>query len=357
VRELIPEKDYEDEEVFREFANNGKIAFLLGDVDTGKTTFIKNMVNYLADKGLKIGIVDGDIGQSSIGPPSTIGFSLIENKIKSIEDIQVKSFYFVGAISPVKHLLPCVVGIKKMVDYGLSLSADRLIIDTTGFVRDSTGIALKQAKIELLRPDFILSFSRKSELEPILSSFRYISYYKIRDIKISNEVSRKSPDFRSSERERKFLSYFNKSRKLRLNLQTTGLSGAFFMKGGTPLHTNDLRWISGVVDFPVSYAEKAGDRLIIQMPHLCELKNLYEIKTRYGVSDVVSIDPLLHLTGCIGEDDEHLSIGVITDFRPKNNLLEILSPFSGSVQSIKRIHFGSYKLPEDIYSHINEVRL
>ncbi len=339
-------KEWED--TFKEFAGHGKTALLIGDVDTGKTTFVRYMANYLSEKKLKVSIIDADIGQSTIGPPSTIGLATVEDRVESIENLPVKALYFTGAISPVRHLLPCVIGTKKILDYAISLSSDRIIIDTTGFVTDSAAIALKQAKIELVNPDFIFAFSRGRELEPILYPYRYASK-QMRHIEINGNVRKKSPEFRASERKRKFLSYFKNSKKVRIKLQSTAVSGINYISGDNLLHSNELRWLSSTVDFPVTWGEKTGDRLTIGLSQLCELRNIHEIKKRYSVSFVDILDPLMFLAGFFNTGDECLSICVITDFRPEKGFIEVLSPWTGNVEDVKRLHIGTYRLPEDIY--------
>ena len=339
-------KEWED--ICKEFACHGKTALLIGDVDTGKTTFLKYMANYLSEKKLKVSIIDADIGQSTIGPPATIGLATVEQRVESLETLPVKAIYFTGTISPVRHLLPCVIGTKKMLDYAMNLSSDRIIIDTTGFVTDPAAIALKQAKIELLNPDFIFAFSRGKELNPIVNP--YYSICSIRKININGNVTRKTQEFRYSERKRKFLSYFKYAKKMRINLQA--MSGINYIPGGNLLHSNELRWLSSTLDFPVTWGERTGDRLIIGVSHLCELQNIHEIKSHYGVSCVDIIDPFMFLAGFFYNNDECLSIGIITDFRPEKGFIELLSPFAGNMEDIKRLHIGSYRLPEDVYEEI-----
>jgi len=344
-------KEWED--AVKEFAHHGKTALLIGDVDTGKTTFLKYMANYLSEKHLRVSIIDADIGQSTIGPPSTIGLATSEDRVESLENLPVKAIYFTGAISPVRHLLPCVIGTKKILDYAMSLSTDRIIIDTTGFVTEPAAVALKQAKIELLGPDFIFAFYRGKELEPVLYPYRYASFT-LREIEINGNVRKKSPEFRSSERKRKFLNYFKYSIKLRINFHSTAISGINYIPGGTTLHSNEVRWLSSTLDFPVTWAEKTGDRLTIGLSHLCEPGNIHEIKNRYSVASVDILDPLMFLAGFFSANDECLSIGVITDFRPEKGFIEVLSPWAGNIEDIKRLHIGTYRLPEDIYEDVTD---
>jgi polynucleotide 5'-hydroxyl-kinase GRC3/NOL9 len=50
---------------------------LLGATDTGKTTFLTWLANTLLVQQRRIAIVDADVGQSSLGPPTTIGLSVV----------------------------------------------------------------------------------------------------------------------------------------------------------------------------------------------------------------------------------------------------------------------------------------
>ena len=53
------------------------ICLILGAADTGKTTLAAALATYAAKSG-PVGIIDADIGQSRIGPPTTVGWALIE---------------------------------------------------------------------------------------------------------------------------------------------------------------------------------------------------------------------------------------------------------------------------------------
>lgn len=55
------------------------IAILLGTTDTGKSTLSKFLITHLCQMGLKIALVDADIGQSLLGLPTTIGLALFES--------------------------------------------------------------------------------------------------------------------------------------------------------------------------------------------------------------------------------------------------------------------------------------
>ncbi len=341
------------QEAAEEFSRKGKIALITGNIDTGKTTFIKWFTHYLLDKNLTVAIVDGDVGQSSIGPPSTIGLAMVRQKFETLHELSLDAFYFTGSITPSKNLIPCITGVKKMVDRALELSADRVIIDTTGMVRYPEGVILKQAKIELVKPDFILAFSQGNELEQILSPFRYLSTHSIKRLPPGETINRKTQEYRANERKKRFLKYFDKIKKKKFDLNYTGFSGIHFaFNHKLSLQKNELRWLSSTVDFPVEYGEKGPDFLIITFPELIELKNVQELKNRYSVSNIVRVEPVGYLAGLTDVYDETICIGIITDFRPKSNMVEMAIPSGYENKEVKRIHSGKYRLPDEIFEEI-----
>ena len=50
---------------------------VLGSADTGKTALVAAIAKYAAPSW-PIGIVDSDIGQSHIGPPTTVGWAIVD---------------------------------------------------------------------------------------------------------------------------------------------------------------------------------------------------------------------------------------------------------------------------------------
>ena len=145
----------------------------LGASDTGKTTCLRVAAAHLARAGLlPLAIVDADIGQSTIGPPTTVGLTLVtkENEPALLFGRLVcHAMRFVGALSPVGHLLQTIVATKRLVDKALRRGARAVLVDTTGLVGQNVGFQLKLNKIELLEPRHIVALQRETELEAVLS--------------------------------------------------------------------------------------------------------------------------------------------------------------------------------------------
>jgi polynucleotide 5'-hydroxyl-kinase GRC3/NOL9 len=155
-----------------ERAQTVQTILFLGATDTGKTTFLTWLANALHAQGRRVSIVDADVGQSSVGPPTTIGLGLVSHPMQCVQELVPVRLYFVGATSPRGHLLPMVVGTKRLVDRGRTLGVDHVLVDTCGYVRGPVARTLKQHKIALVAPDLILCLQRGDECEGILRAYR-----------------------------------------------------------------------------------------------------------------------------------------------------------------------------------------
>jgi len=206
-----------------EILSRGKVVLVLGAVDTGKTYLTRELANYLVSKGKKVAIVDSDVGQAYIGPPTTIGLGILDKEIPFHEDIPPSALYFVGSISPVRFLLPTVVGTKLMVEKGKELGADIIIVDTGGLIQNGLGRILKCSKIELVSPDRIIALQRKDELEHILGLYQNLKIT-IHRLRVSPQVKARTPKMRADYRASRFNRFFEKAKVQELSLRKITLS-------------------------------------------------------------------------------------------------------------------------------------
>jgi len=200
-----------------------KTIMVVGDSDTGKTTLIEELLRLLVRR-YGVGVVDVDIGQSHIGPPTTIAWGLVKEKFINWESILVEDMYFVGTTSPYGNLLPTLTGTGARFIYDLAKEkTDKVIIDTTGMIRGGAGKILKICMTEIIRPEILLALEREKELEHILISFKKMNFPEIFKIPVSDFVNLKSWVERRDYRERKFKDYFKETKVLTLSLDEVGL--------------------------------------------------------------------------------------------------------------------------------------
>jgi len=189
----------------------GKV-FLLGESDSGKTTFAKTLVTKAIQKDIFVGWVDADIGQSTIGPPTCIGLSLLSPKSP---EFKISSLYFVGNTSPHGRFVPLIMGLKKLVDIA-SKEMNLVVIDTTGAVTGEFGQTLKYQKILSCKPNYLLAFQKEKELENIVDSIKNFNFLKVYFIEIQKNVRIRTREERAKNRQEKFKLYFKNSKQYKL---------------------------------------------------------------------------------------------------------------------------------------------
>ena len=186
------------------------VVFLLGSIDTGKTTFGLELAARATSAGIPTAIVDADIGQSTVGPPTTVGLKLCTNMERlTIDSVRfADGLGFVGSITPRGHLLSIVTATAKLTTRARATGCRLIVVDTTGFLSGISGQMLKYFKMDLLAPDFVVGLQRGGELEPVLGIATRFTHAEVIRLEVPPEVLTRSVDERASFREHQFAAYF-----------------------------------------------------------------------------------------------------------------------------------------------------
>lgn len=186
-----------------------QVVLVIGATDVGKSTFCRFLVDSAVDRGLKTVFVDTDVGQSQIGPPTTIGMKSFDPESSPVQFNSIADqLYFVGDLSPHGHALEVLTGTRLMVDHARETEADFIIVDTSGYIHDAPAVILKRHKIELTRPNHVVCIGRSSELEQITACYRQQDWLDIHYLLPHRNVRSKSSKARSQYRKAQFEAYF-----------------------------------------------------------------------------------------------------------------------------------------------------
>lgn len=186
------------------------VVMLVGDIDTGKTSFGLELARRANEQGISTAIVDADIVQSTVGPPTTVGMKLCSGLAGfTREDMRVAdALGFVGALVPKGHLLPLVTTTAKLVDKAREAGCRLIIVDTTSLVSGIYGQTLKFFKMDLVRPDFVVGLERGGELELVLGIAQRFTPAEVIEVDVVPEAVMRTVDERISFREEQFAAYF-----------------------------------------------------------------------------------------------------------------------------------------------------
>jgi len=140
---------------------------ILGPTDVGKSTLCVYLVNKLKQEPRKLRVVDADIGQTDLGPPTTIARASPAQFIASLTELEPDARLFIGHTSPGYVERKLIDGIKRLSANG---EESLTIINTDGWISEPGAVRFKIRLINELNPTLLLGLAFGDELEPILGS-------------------------------------------------------------------------------------------------------------------------------------------------------------------------------------------
>jgi polynucleotide 5'-hydroxyl-kinase GRC3/NOL9 len=320
------------------------IVMVIGRVDTGKSTFCRQLASAAVKRGLKASIVDSDVGQSWIGPPTTVGMKVFTDNLSST--FFPDSFYFVGNTSPERHLLQTIVGVKLMVESAQTAGAQLVIVDTTGLVDGQIGRILKESKIDLIKPDHIVCLQRNTELEILIKGIEVANSSQIHRLKPSKYVKKKTQNNRRSYREGQFERYFSQfvSHEFKFS-QLHGQRTPFL--NGRMANNSELENLSEIIEDRVLYAEWSYKAIFMVTVNNMSRFNRTKLCNYFSLNNISwhtprDFDHLL--TALVNEHGESICLAVIENIDFCQHLMTLkCSKDSGLAKAIQfsRFHLSN----------------
>lgn len=132
-----------------------KRVMIVGATDTGKSTLTTYLSNIAYENHLKVGVIDGDVGQGDLAPPACIGAAQIRNQLLDLRDVSAEYYRFIGFISPMGVEKLVVDNMKEILDR-ISITSDICLINTDGYI-DEQGMDYKITLAKVLEPDIIIN--------------------------------------------------------------------------------------------------------------------------------------------------------------------------------------------------------
>jgi len=144
------------------------IAVVVGGADTGKTTLCTFLSNYLIAENREVAVVDADIGQTDLGPPTTMAAGEVKATVTNLAQVKPSERLFIGLTSPGRAKNKVIHSTKRLVDYHTK-PGKITIVNTDGWVSGSEAVLYKLQMLDELRPDMTLGIG-DSDISPILQA-------------------------------------------------------------------------------------------------------------------------------------------------------------------------------------------
>ena len=314
-----------------------KKILVMGSVDVGKSFFTTYLANTMLRHGLRPGAIDSDVGQSDVGPPTTMGLGIFDQPVAQLYEVPLSSAYFVGSMSPSEHMLEFVVGVKWLVEHGLK-KADSVIVNTPGWIFGGPGRSLQLYTLETIDPDIVVAIQREGELEHLLSS---VPRARVRRLPVSKKVRSRSSGERASLRAMMLGKYFEDAGKLVLNLRRVRLKRCYLYTG-RPIDVGTLGAKAQIV-----HAEQMPEGMLIVTKRRMDKGAIQELEARFGrVRTIIQGSERNLMVGLTNDANEMLGIGIIERIDYERGRMVVLTPVK-NVDEVAAVQFGSMRIKPD----------
>lgn len=189
----------------------------MGRTDTGKSTLIRQIADSMG-----VSVIDSDIGQNDIGPPTVVALGERRGGHYVMAD-----GYFCGSTTPAKHFLQLIAGSARMA---LRVERYPVLVNTTGLATGPAGRALKTEKINSLAPDLIVGIGEGVEY---LDAFARAGATVLR-LPISPLVKPKSRSWRAALRQKAFAGHFKNARVKEFPFSSFSVERSLLFNGAHP---------------------------------------------------------------------------------------------------------------------------
>ncbi len=275
------------------------IVMVMGGVDSGKSTLSRYLIYRFTSLSRMVAMIDCDVGQTHLGPPTTIGMMLYNNPWERFDNIRPDCMRFIGSTSPIRHLVEIVVSTRKLVDKALEMGAEVILVNTDGLIMGIPGTRLKLNQVDLLRPKYILALQESSEIEPLLMFIEKQDTTFIIRLRTSEKAVKKSPETRRTLREERYREYFLGAKNIKIPLSEVTFWGYEF---------GDCK-----------------DLMTDETERTAKLRNL--------------------LLGLGDAENYTLALGIFQDFDAKERCLKILTPLaSRDLGRVRHVRLGDIRI-------------
>jgi polynucleotide 5'-hydroxyl-kinase GRC3/NOL9 len=324
--------------------NKPVTVIVVGGIDSGKTSFCTFLVNEAVKNKLRIGVIDADLGQSDVGPPSTVGFNFVTEPVKDLFDIDAQDAVFVGSTSPSGAIKKITEGLTRLKDRAIEAGADFLVINTDGWVEGEEAATYKVRLAEKIGPSAVVGMQQNKELTPILDALNDVKVFVIDSPQLIQPRSREK---RKILRELSYKKYLKGAKTHSFSLGWIKVEDSIFGSGGLLPH-NRLETLSNLLGTRPVYAEEtvAAIFVVLRKSKKITEEQIKAVEEHFGkgVKVIQEGDEEGLLVGMKGEEDQFLGIGILDGVDYKRRILKVYTPVS---EKVSTLCFSQIKLDEN----------
>ena len=308
---------------------------VMGEVDSGKTSFCTYLVNQALRMKWKAAIIDADLGQSDVGPPSTIGFSRVTTPIKDLFEIEAEKAYFVGLTSPSQMINRVVDGLVELKNSVENVDVDFLVINTDGWISGEEAVSYKVGLTEKVAPDVVVGIQETDELAPILTALKET---KTLAIGSPPAIKKRSREKRKVLRELGYKKYLKKAKVRSFPLNWVRVERVLVGTGTIP-HAERMEKIKEMLGMIPVYCEETPTTffIVLRKSGWIDEERIRRVEDSFGKWTRVIRDGEEEglLVGLHDDKGVFLGIGVLVGVDYRRRVMKVYTPVSEKVSTIR----------------------
>ncbi|MCJ7613461.1 hypothetical protein MUO71_01665 [Candidatus Bathyarchaeota archaeon] len=317
---------------------------VVGEVDSGKTSFCTFLANAAVNETLRTGVIDADLGQSDVGPPSTIGFNFVTEPVKDLFEINAQDAVFVGSTSPSGAITKVIEGLTCLKARVMEAGADFLVINTDGWVEGEEAAAYKVRLAEKAAPSAVVGMQQSNELTHILDALHGAKVILIHSPQLIQPRSREK---RKLLRELSYKKYMKGAKIQSLSLSWVKVKNSL-LGSGVPLRHKRLETLSNMLGTRPVYSEEsvAAILVVLKKGEFVTEEQLKAVEEHFGkkVKVIWEGDEEGLLVGLKDEEDNFLGIGILHEVDYRRKALKVYTPVN---EKVFTLCFGQIKLDKN----------
>lgn len=343
-RELYPEWV----EALERLSQPQGAVMVLGGTDVGKSTFCSLLLRQWVQARVPVGFLDLDLGQTTLGPPTTLSWALIQKPFQRLGELEADGFAFVGDTTPARHPMLALAGARHALDELKSHHPVGIVIDTCGYIGGASGRQYKLLMADLLRPTVMIALQRQNELEPILQALERRLDWRVERLPVPAAIARKSPVMRAQARRVAFARYFQNARSQTLSLEQVSFTGRR-LGAGQPFSPQRLCMLNQQIRGGILHAEMVGNSLHVIVRQPLTESQIQLLMTLCNADRAVVLPPSAYhhlLVGLIDYQGRHFGVGLIEELNFDQRTLTVFTPVA-SVLPVRWVQLGFTRVLPD----------